>query len=623
LQRLYAPPVVSRDSIAGGATGGRRLPTLALLVASALLLLFSATALALGELAQKAGTAGCVSLDGTGGACQTNAGLSGAYGIAASPDGKNVYVAAFNSSAVAILKRDTGSGALTPAGCVSQGGAGGCTSGNGLSGAVAVAVSADGKNVYVASGLGDSVAVFDRDPASGALAQKAGTAGCVSEDGSGGTCVDGMGLNNPQGVAVSPDGTSVYVASVDSNAVAILDRDTASGALTQKPGTAGCVSDTGVGGCLSGTALLGVHDVNVSPDAKNVYVAAANSSAVAIFDRNAGTGGLTEKAGTAGCVSETGTGGLCQDGQGLSSAWHVAPSPDGKSVYVTSNASSALAILDRDPASGALAQKAGTAGCVSDDGTGGNCQDGTAFAQASGSAVSPDGKFVYAASPTAGAVTILDRDTASGALTQKPGTAGCVSDDGTGGLCRDGTALDGASHVALSPDGKSVYVASDVSNAVAIFDRDPPAAVPTDKVAPRISGFSLSRKRFRVGKTRAPISARRRHRGSPSGSRFRFKLSERADVRIVIERALRGRKVGKLCKTPSRKLHKRRPCTRYKRSATLRRKNRAAGRNTISFSGRIGRRALKPGRYRATIRAMDPAGNRSKARRASFTIVRR
>ena len=39
------------------------------------------------------------------------------------------------------------------------------------------------------------------------------------------------------------------------------------------------------------------------------------------------------------------------------------------------------------------------------------------------------------------------------------------------GGCVDGKALDGATGVAVSPNGLSVYVASGVSDAVAVFDR--------------------------------------------------------------------------------------------------------------------------------------------------------
>jgi hypothetical protein len=45
----------------------------------------------------------------------------------------------------------------------------------------------------------------------GDLSQPAGAAGCVSEDGTG-PCADGHALDRPNSVAVSPDGKSVYVA---------------------------------------------------------------------------------------------------------------------------------------------------------------------------------------------------------------------------------------------------------------------------------------------------------------------------------------------------------------------------------------------------------------------------
>jgi hypothetical protein len=58
------------------------------------------------------------------------------------------------------------------------------------------------------------------------------------------------------------------------------------------------------------------------------------------------------------------------------------------------------------------------------------------------------------------------------------------------------------------------------------------------------------------------------------------------------------------------------------RGGALTRRNLAAGRDRIGFSGRIGRRALRPGRYRATLTATDLAGNRSRAHQVSFRVVR-
>lgn len=55
--------------------------------------------------------------------------------------------------------------------------------------------------------------------------------------------------------------------------------------------------------------------------------------------------------------------------------------------------------------------------------------------------------------------------------------------------------------------------------------------------------------------------------------------------------------------------------------ATLRRAGRP-GANRIALTGRIGRRALRPGRYRLRVTATDAAGNRSRTRTRTFRIVR-
>ena len=128
----------------------------------------------------------------------------------------------------------------------------------------------------------------------GAITQPAGTAGCVSDTGSG-PCADGHALFAPHDVAVSPDGKSVYAVSFESgrfesgelrpgNAVARLKRNTTTGAITQPAGAAGCISKDGTGACADGHALRGPSAVAVSPDGKSVYVASYNSNAVARFN---------------------------------------------------------------------------------------------------------------------------------------------------------------------------------------------------------------------------------------------------------------------------------------------------------------------------------------------------
>jgi DNA-binding beta-propeller fold protein YncE len=334
-----------------------RLPrgkVVALALSASALLLITATALAAtGDLIQPAGTAGCISEDGTG-PCADGHALGGPSGVAVSRDGKSVYVIAGvgGEGAIARLNRNTTTGALTQpagtAGCISEGGYGGCANGHGIHNPSGVAVSPNGKNVYVAASAG-GVGRLNRNTTTGALTQPAGTAGCISQPGyEAEPCADGHALEIPYGVAVSPDGKSVYVASGYSNAVARLVRNPTTGAITQPAGTAGCISETGAGPCANGRGLDGAQSVAVSADRKSVYVASSFSNAVARLNRNTTTGAITQPAGTAGCISETGAG-PCANGRGLDGTWDVAVSPNGKSVYVASLFSDAVARFNRAP----------------------------------------------------------------------------------------------------------------------------------------------------------------------------------------------------------------------------------------------------------------------------------
>jgi FG-GAP repeat len=141
-----------------------------------------------------------------------------------------------------------------------------------------------------------------------------------------------------------------------------------------------------------------------------------------------------------------------------------------------------------------------------------------------------------------------------------------------------------------------------------------------DVTVPRIARFRLTRRRFAVGRGRTPISARARR-----GTRLRFSLSENATMRISVQRALRGRRAGRSCVKPRRRLRQWRRCTRWRRAGRTLVRKLDAGWRTVRFSGRIGRRALRRGRYRFRLTATDAAGNRSRAvyRRFRIDQVRR
>jgi DNA-binding beta-propeller fold protein YncE len=434
------------------------------------LLLATATALAVsGALSQPAGTAGCISETGAG-PCADGHGFSGADTVAVSPNGRSVYVASGN--AVVRLKRNRSTGALTQpagnAGCISETGSGPCADGHGLAGGFGLAVSPDGKSVYSVSQNSDAVARFKRNRKTGALTQPAGSAGCISETGAG-PCADGHALTDPDFVAVSPDGKSVYVTSLDG--VVRLKRNRKTGAISQPAGSAGCISDTGAGSCADGHGLAGGADsVGVSPNGKSVYVASYPGNAVLRLKRNRRTGALTQPAGSAGCISTTGAG-SCADGHALTGAVSVIVSANGKNVYVASNTDNAVVRLKRNRKTGAITEPAGSAGCISETGAG-PCADGHALSGPVWLVLSRDGKSIYAASHLSHAVLRLNRNRKTGAITEPAGSAGCISETGSG-PCADGHALLTALSVDVSPDGKSVYVASLGSNAVARFNRSP------------------------------------------------------------------------------------------------------------------------------------------------------
>ena len=199
----------------------------------------------------------------------------------------------------------------------------------------------------------------------------------------------------------------------------------------------------------------------MSPDGNNVYVAA--SEGVAVFARARRTGVLTQLRGKEGCV-HSGDADGCARARALGEGVSVAVSPDGSNVYV---AAEAVAVFARDRKSGALSQLRGKNGCLNNDGEK-RCTEARALGVPNDVAVSPDGRAStsrrfrgWRCSP---ATARRGRSPSSAAKTP-------AWDNGGRGGCADGRALDFATGVAVSPDGKSAYVASGISDAVAVFAR--------------------------------------------------------------------------------------------------------------------------------------------------------
>jgi sugar lactone lactonase YvrE len=565
---------------------------------------------------------GCVSNDGSGGTCVDVPGtpLSGAAAIALSPDSKSLYVASLTSGTITHFFAAPG-GQISYDGCVSSDGSGGLCAdapGTSLVGAEGVAVSPNGA-VYVASRDSSSITHFFA-AAGGQLTYD----GCISNDGSGGSCVDAPGspLTGANAVAVSPDGKSVYV-----TAPGVITHffAAAGGQLTYD----GCISNDGSGGlCVDapGTPLSSADSVAVSPDGRSVYVASPGSNAIVHFFA-AAAGQLTYD----GCVSTDGSGGACATASApaLTDVTSVAVSPDGHSVYVTAVADSSVSHFFA-AAGGQLTYD----GCVSNDGSGGLCANapGTPLGEADSVAVSPDGGTVY--------VTAL-ADTLSTFAVASPGGqitfSHCISTSGSDGACTDapGTSLEGITRVAVSPNGASVYTGAFAGAAITHFFRagagggagptGPTGGAgsgggggggTTGATAPVLSSLAIKPFAFGAGAAGPTIVVKPK---SKVGALVSFQLSVAASVTFVVTRPVDGRRQrhnGRtLCVAPTHKNQHAGHCVRVVTVGSFTVPG-AAGANSFRFSGRINGARLPGGRGYAL--TATPAGGA--AVKVSFQI---
>lgn len=275
------------------------------------------------------------------------------------------------------------------------------------------------------------------------------------DDGSGNTIT---GQQGPDQVLVSPDGTRVYVAASDSDALIVYNRDRITGDLTFIESLSNAGMD-GFGNTISG--MDGASNVIVSADGRYVYVASDIDRTIAFFVRHEGDDQLTFVSSTV--LDDAG------NPVNLDLPSDMAFTPDGRVLMVTSEAADRIDFFEVSGSGDLTFQASLTDGGMDSamttiDGIGG----------ASSVAVSPDGRFVYVTGSTDNAVAVFsspavepDMHTfASPLFVQK------LANGEMDAALNIVSGLAGATSVEISPDGQHVYVAGETGNSIAVFDRD-------------------------------------------------------------------------------------------------------------------------------------------------------
>lgn len=289
-----------------------------------------------------------------------------------------------------------------------------------------VRVAPDGNHVYVASLKNDAVTYFARDEANGELTYM----DFVTE-----SDIGENALNGVRSLALSPDGAYLYGVAMFSDSLSTFARNSVSGALT----FVDAIYDTdgGVDG------LGGPRSIVVSPDGKNLYVAAHDDNKVSVYSRNSETGAASFLA-----VYEEGDQGV----EELSRPHALALSPDGKHLYVALWSNDVI-VFARNAQTGLLTYKSKLSYLTGE----------TSKTSPRALALSPDGEFLYIASANNDAISVFSRNPQTGKLT----SVGQVKDEVSGVVD-----LDGPHAISISSDGKYVYIAAVSSDSVTSFERD-------------------------------------------------------------------------------------------------------------------------------------------------------
>jgi DNA-binding beta-propeller fold protein YncE len=385
------------------------------------------------------------------------------------------------------MKRDPGTGAITDVGCISSdgtdgrdGASGACEVSSGLLGADGIAVSPDGTLVFVSASMSGSVVAFSRNAETGALTRL----GCFqSRPPVGSTCLASNTFLGAGSLAVSADGKALYVASPRTGSISSLTASAGESSLAGLFGQVGpkeyfanpCIAVNGLdGGCQVGVAISGLADLTLSPDGQQLYGVAPGSGAIDVFSHDA-AGVLTET----GCLMASAPPGLCHTSKLLGSPTALALSPDGTNAYVTDDSEGRVIALTRNATTGALSdsscldnlpeessqnegeEEEGEKGASEEPSAPDPCTSVPGLSAINSVSVSGDGSAVYAIG--SGSAVVLSRDPSTGALKE----VSCAADEDN--RCTSFPDVDFTGGTAISPDGHDVYVTAPGDDAVFVL----------------------------------------------------------------------------------------------------------------------------------------------------------
>ncbi len=360
--------------------------------------------------------------------------LDGPVAVAVSSDGRHLYVASLFDDAVTTFARNSVSGSLSFVDTTFLSAA------NGRYGAYDLALSADNQQLYAIDIRGNALTVFTRDVDSGSLELLE-----THVDG-----VDGVdGLAAPTAVLVTLDHRQVLVLGAFDGTLSVFDREASNGRLSYRP-------EAGLAGIGS------MSEMTLSPDGRHLYLVAGEritngpslqhpDGSLTFVERDPDTGTLTSRQ----IFNERDDGPF-----GLVSTAAVALAPDGRHLYAVGGLGfGQIAIFKRDPGTGRLSF---TEFIEGDDDT----VDGLASAR--DVVISDDGRhvIVVGASENPGdhLVKRFERDPATGSLSF------AAADFAAGVEITSSAAQAG---LTLSPDGRHLYAVDQFLDQITILSRDP------------------------------------------------------------------------------------------------------------------------------------------------------